>query len=45
VVKTLPSSFVGTGLDALLRESGIQTLIVTGLMSHIGIMATDIGRH
>lgn len=33
--KSIVSSFAGTGLDALLRERGIATLIVAGLMTHM----------
>ncbi|MGH8798409.1 MAG: cysteine hydrolase family protein [Caldimonas sp.] len=40
VTKALPSAFVGTELDAKLREAGIETLVVTGLMTHMCVDAT-----
>ncbi|MDA8257073.1 MAG: cysteine hydrolase family protein [Betaproteobacteria bacterium] len=40
VVKHLPSSFVGTGLDALLRASEVQTLLIAGLMTHMCVDST-----
>jgi nicotinamidase-related amidase len=40
VVKGLPSSFVGTGLEELLQERGCRTVIVTGLMTHNCVDAT-----
>jgi nicotinamidase-related amidase len=38
--KTLPSSFVGTELDAFLKGKGIDTLIVAGLMTHMCVDST-----
>ncbi|MCG6873767.1 MAG: isochorismatase family protein [Betaproteobacteria bacterium] len=40
ITKTLPSSFVNTNLDATLKEKGIDTLIVTGLMTHMCVDST-----
>jgi nicotinamidase-related amidase len=34
VEKTLPSTFAGTGFGAWLKENGIDTLTVTGYMTH-----------
>lgn len=34
VEKTLPSAFVGTGLDAWLRQHEVDTLAVAGFMTH-----------
>ena len=35
VVKSTPSSFVKTNLDATLEAAGIETLVVTGLATHM----------
>ncbi len=40
ITKTLPSSFVGTGLDAWLKEHGIDTLVICGLMTHMCVDST-----
>lgn len=40
ITKTLPSSFVGTGLDAFLKDKGIDTLVVAGLMTHMCVDST-----
>ncbi|NIY79018.1 cysteine hydrolase [Celeribacter sp. HF31] len=40
VTKARPSSFVGTGLDALLRDAGVEQLIVCGAMSQMCVDAT-----
>ncbi len=40
VTKARPSSFVGTGLDALLRDAGVDHLIVCGAMSQMCVDAT-----
>lgn len=40
IAKTLPSSFVNTGLDAFLKQKTIDTLIVAGLMTHMCVDAT-----
>jgi nicotinamidase-related amidase len=37
VVKSMPSSFVKTNLDATLKAAGIETLVVTGLATHMCI--------
>jgi nicotinamidase-related amidase len=38
--KALPSSFVGTELDAFLKGKGIETLILAGLMTHMCVDST-----
>ncbi|GAA5644537.1 MULTISPECIES: cysteine hydrolase family protein [Vibrio] len=38
--KATPSSFVGTNLDQQLKEKGIKTLIITGLMTHMCVSTT-----
>jgi nicotinamidase-related amidase len=35
VEKTLPGSFTGTGLETLLRENGVDTVVVTGYMTQM----------
>lgn len=40
VLKGLPSSFVGTRLDALLRAAGIQSVVIAGLMTHMCVDST-----
>ena len=40
VSKGLPSSFVGTGLHTLLQERAVDTLIITGLMTHMCVDST-----
>lgn len=40
VTKGLPSSFVGTGLQVLLQERTADTLIITGLMTHMCVDST-----
>jgi len=40
ITKTLPSSFVNTELDAVLKGKGIDTLIVAGLMTHMCVDST-----
>jgi nicotinamidase-related amidase len=40
VNKGLPSSFVNTELDAKLRDAGIDTVVVAGLMTHMCVDAT-----
>jgi len=40
VVKSTPSSFVKTNLDATLEAAGIETLVVTGLATHMCIDST-----
>lgn len=40
VTKATPSSFVGTDLDKQLKQKGIKTLIVTGLMTHMCVSST-----
>jgi nicotinamidase-related amidase len=43
IVKHYPNSFVGTELDALLRERGIQNLILAGFMTHMCVNSTARG--
>lgn len=38
--KETPSSFVGTNLDQQLKAKGINTLIITGLMTHMCVSST-----
>lgn len=38
--KATPSSFVGTNLDQQLKEKGIKTLVITGLMTHMCVSST-----
>lgn len=40
VTKTLPNSFAGTDLDALLRHEGRGELILTGFMTHMCLDST-----
>lgn len=40
VVKTLPDSFVGTELDAVLKKTGATNLIVAGFMTHMCVSST-----
>jgi nicotinamidase-related amidase len=40
VVKHKPNSFLGTGLETVLRERGVETLVVCGMMTN---MCVDAG--
>jgi len=40
VSKGLPSSFLGTGLGEMLKERGLDTLILAGLMTHMCLDTT-----
>ncbi len=40
ITKNFPNSFRDTGLDALLREKGIEETVVIGAMSHMCVDAT-----
>ncbi|MBU1612260.1 MAG: cysteine hydrolase [Proteobacteria bacterium] len=40
IIKQRPNSFLGTGLEALLRERGIKSLVVCGMMTN---MCVDAG--
>lgn len=40
ITKATPSSFVGTELDKDLKQKGIKTLIVAGLMTHMCVSST-----
>jgi nicotinamidase-related amidase len=35
IEKNLPGSFTGTGLEAWLRQQGVDTLVVSGYMTHM----------
>ncbi|THF56528.1 cysteine hydrolase family protein [Pseudothauera rhizosphaerae] len=43
VVKHYPNSFVGTDLDARLKATGVQNLVVAGFMTHMCINSTARG--
>ncbi|THV30903.1 isochorismatase family protein [Glycomyces paridis] len=40
VVKRTVGGYHGTGLDALLRERGIETLVMAGIRTNIGVEST-----
>ena len=40
LVKHFPSSFRDTGLDALLRSRGVESLVVAGMMTHMCVDTT-----
>jgi nicotinamidase-related amidase len=40
IVKHFPNSFRQTGLEEILREKGIQKLLITGMMTHMCVSAT-----
>ncbi len=40
ITKNHPSSFHGTGLDQMLRDNGIEDVVIVGAMSHMCIDAT-----
>lgn len=43
ITKNYPNSFVHTELDALLKEAGVQNLIIVGFMSHMCVNSTARG--
>jgi nicotinamidase-related amidase len=43
IVKNYPNSFTQTQLDALLKQSGIENLILVGFMSHMCVNSTARG--
>lgn len=43
ITKNYPNSFVGTELDASLKEAGIKNLILVGFMSHMCVNSTARG--
>jgi nicotinamidase-related amidase len=43
IVKNYPNSFIQTELDAMLRQKGIQNLILVGFMSHMCVNSTARG--
>ncbi|KGJ03859.1 cysteine hydrolase [Paracoccus versutus] len=50
VTKNFPNSFRETGLDGMLKEKGIEEVVVVGAMSHMCVDATtraanDLGYH
>ena len=40
VAKSVNSAFIGTGLDELLTERGITTLVICGVLTHNSVEAT-----
>ena len=40
VVKNYPNSFFNTGLDKYLKEKGVDTLVITGMMTHMCVDST-----
>ena len=40
LIKHMPSSFLGTGLEKLLKEKGITDIVVCGMMSHMCVDTT-----
>ncbi|MFZ2313574.1 MAG: isochorismatase family protein, partial [Methylobacter sp.] len=40
IIKNYPSSFRDTGLDGILRKSGVTELVVCGAMSHMCVDTT-----
>lgn len=40
IEKATPSAFVGTDLDARLKQQGVTTLLVVGLMTHMCVSST-----
>ncbi len=40
--KTRRSAFVGTGLDAFLRNAGVDTVILAGSQAHVGVCRTAV---
>lgn len=43
ITKNYPNSFAETDLDALLKESGVENLILVGFMSHMCVNSTARG--
>ena len=48
IIKHQPNAFLGTGLEALLREQEIETLVVGGMMTNMCVdagvrAASDLG--
>ncbi|MDR2220927.1 MAG: cysteine hydrolase [Methylobacillus sp.] len=43
ITKNYPNSFAGTQLDALLKQQGIENLILVGFMSHMCVNSTARG--
>ncbi len=43
IVKHYPNSFVGTDLEARLREAGIESVILAGFMTHMCVNSTARG--
>ncbi len=43
VVKNYPNAFVGTDLDARLKDTGVKNLVVVGFMTHMCINSTARG--
>ncbi|MEO1077975.1 MAG: cysteine hydrolase family protein [Pseudomonadota bacterium] len=43
ITKNFPNSFADTDLDALLKEAGVENLILVGFMSHMCVNSTARG--
>jgi len=43
ITKNYPNSFAGTPLDALLKQQGVENLILVGFMSHMCVSSTARG--
>ncbi|ENO86309.1 cysteine hydrolase family protein [Thauera linaloolentis] len=43
VIKNYPNAFVGTDLDARLKDAGVKNLVVVGFMTHMCINSTARG--
>lgn len=45
VVKRLPNAFVGTELEAVLKEKGVKNLVIAGFMTHNCVNSTARGAY
>jgi nicotinamidase-related amidase len=41
IEKTLPGSFTGTTLESVLQENGVDTVVITGYMTHMCVDTTS----